>query len=119
MALQTIEISQVQIDGDKEFNLADVAVRARVSALENNSAVSYLATIDVNEWSSNTNSISITTLKCGSEGTTPPIIFPVSNIIEYSLITNAVATPESGIVFTVPSDTTISNNIDICVVDFG
>ena len=34
MALQTTEISQVQIGGDKEYNLADTAVRQRVTSLE-------------------------------------------------------------------------------------
>lgn len=35
MALQDIEVSQVQIDGNKEFNIADTAVRGRVTTLEN------------------------------------------------------------------------------------
>lgn len=34
MALQDIEVSQVQID-NKEYNIADTAVRQRVTVLEN------------------------------------------------------------------------------------
>lgn len=120
MALQSIEVSQIQIDGNKEYNLADTAVRERVASLEEKqTAVAYIVTINKNNWSNNNNSVSITELKCGSEGNTPPIIFPMTNISDYRKIIQAEATAGTGINFKVSSGTTVTANIQVCIVDFG
>lgn len=58
----------------------------------------------------------LTTIKCGLDGTIPPIITPVNYESEYSKIDSANATPGVGITFIIP--TRPEENIDIIVVDF-
>lgn len=58
-----------------------------------------------------------TNLKCGQDGTIPPIITPIANEKEYSNIISATATPGSGIIFTAviqPEDAIEITIIDIC-----
>ena len=79
----------------------------------------YTATLAAASWTNATPSTytySNTSLKCGSLGTTSPIITCTNNIAEYSAITSAVATAGTGIVFTAPTAPTSA--IDITILDF-
>ena len=79
----------------------------------------YAVTLEVASWTDTTPSTytySNSSLKCGSLGTTPPIITCTNNLTEYSTIISAEATAETGIVFTAP--TAPVNAIDIIIIDF-
>lgn len=79
----------------------------------------YAVTLEAASWTDTTPSTytySNSSLKCGSLGTTPPIITCINNLTEYSTIISAEATAETGIVFTAP--TAPINAIDIIIIDF-
>lgn len=88
--------------------------------VDNNAlTTTFTATLAAASWSGTsapyTYSLSLSSLKCGSNGTVPPIIYATSNIEQYSYITSAVATANTGIVFT--SDTKPTSAINLLVVD--
>lgn len=94
------------------------ALTLSATGLAASSAV-YTTTLAVASWTDTTPSTytySNTSLKCGSLGTTSPIIICDSNVTEYSAITSAVATAGTGIIFTAPSAPTSA--IDITIIDF-
>ena len=105
------DISQIILPNGNNYNLKDAEARNKEIAK------SYTATIEANNWSNNSNTITISTLKCGKLGDISPIIFPINNVQEYSLITSAIATPGTGITFTALK--TINNDISINIIDFN
>lgn len=100
------------------------------TAIENKgSYVSYNATLGSAAWVSDTDVQTLTynytnaSLKCGKDGTVAPIIslIDTSDTAKdfYSQITTAVATPGSGIVFTIEdTNLTEGNTININIMDF-
>lgn len=80
---------------------------------------SYTATLLANGWANNNGVYEYTytnsNLKCGSNGTVPPIISFLSNQEEYSKITSAEATAGVGIVF--QSAEAPTSNIGIVIID--
>ena len=79
----------------------------------------YPATLSVGAWTLDGEvykmSYLIETLKCGADGTVPPIITYTSNLEEYSKIEKATATPGFGVTFEIKEKPT--DSIGIIIVD--
>ena len=110
MAVSNTPIELVEI-GETQFKLKDTAARS----------TQYTATLAATSWTGSaapyTYTLSLTSLKCGADGTVSPIISPTSNVEEYSLIDSATATAGSGIVFS--ASTKPTSAIGIIIVDIG
>lgn len=77
----------------------------------------YEVTLSAGSWNSTTlkYNCAIPELTCGIQGTVPPLIAPVGNQSEYSNITDAEATPQSGIMFTASKKPT--QDIKLMIID--
>lgn len=83
-----------------------------------NLTAQYNATLISSNWVGTgpyTYSLSLTDLACGADGSVSPIIAPASNKEEYNYITDAQATPGTGIVFT--ASTKPTEAIGIIIID--
>lgn len=104
------DISKIKLPTDSTArNVKDASARS----------AQYTATLAAAGWSGSsapyTYTLSLTALKCGSDGSVSPVIYPTSNISDYSLITSAVATAGTGIVFSASAKP--SSAINIIIVD--
>ena len=104
------DISKIKLPGDSTArNVKDTSARS----------VQHTATLAAASWSGEsapyTYTLSLTALKCGSDGSVSPIISPTSNVEEYSYITSATATAGTGITFS--ASTKPASAIGIIIVD--
>lgn len=79
----------------------------------------YTTTLFANQWVEGTDNYTYTyantELTCGKTGDIPPVVTYTTNREEYNKITNAEATPGTGIVFTIKAKPT--NDIGIMIID--
>ena len=118
------DISKIKLPGENTArNIKDAAVRERVTALENagsgGTTKQYSKTLSLSGWVGSagtyTYTLSMTELKCGSDGSVSPIISWTSNFDDYCYIESATATAGTGIVFTTKVQPT--NDIGILIID--
>jgi hypothetical protein len=101
--------------GDSSYSYTATTIH---SGLDAASAKVYTATINTGDWPSSspfTYTYSKTSLRCGTDGNVPPIIYSSSD--DFYLITSAAAAKGSGIVFTASSKPT--NAIELTIIDMG
>ena len=83
--------------------------------------------LNSNSWNpdNRTQTLYLSGLRCGLDGTTPPLIVCTSGQTDYANILSAVATPAESsvtngqIVFTLKSDYSVTGNITLTIIDFG
>lgn len=98
----------------------DVYSKAEVNSnIDKVTSKAYTATLSAGSWTLDGEvykmSYLIDSLKCGADGTVPPIITYTSNLEEYSKIEKATATPGFGVTFEIKEKP--SNSIDVIIVD--